>query len=123
MRKIGLLFAVFILICIMSTVGFCTASLNRTKQVETVEKNKINLVWQPVVSEENDLSQIEKLPGVNVVSPSWFVIDNENGHIKDNSDYLYGQYVKRKGYKIWALITNDFDAQKTNLWLNDKQAR
>ena len=45
-------------------------------------QKKINLVWQPVIDEENDLSKIDKIPGVNVISPSWFVIDSEQGIFK-----------------------------------------
>lgn len=107
---------IFTLICLMNfSVGFCA----NNDEFE----NKINLVWQPVVDETNDLSQLKKLVGVNIVSPSWFVIDNANGHIKDNGDFLYARDLKKKNYKIWALITNDFNADLTHKWLADKKAR
>ncbi len=113
-----------IFICICCLISFflqfswCGATVPKTDN-----SNKINMVWQPIVDEVNDLSQIDKLPGVNVVSPSWFVIDSADGHIEDNSDYLYGIYVQKRGYKLWALITNDFNPEITHEWLNDKQAR
>ena len=69
---------------------------------------KINLVWQPVIDEENDLSKIDKIPGVNVISPSWFVIDSEQGHIQNKIDINYLKNAREKGYKIWPLIHNDF---------------
>lgn len=84
---------------------------------------KVNLVWQPIVDSNNDLSQIDKLPGVNVVSPSWLAIKSADGKIEDKSDYLYAVYAQKKGYKVWPLITNDFDAEMTHKWLHDENAR
>lgn len=112
----------FIFLCIFYTSALVNAA-EYSRQMVKESSEKINLVWQPIVNDKNDLSQINKLPGVNIVSPSWFTIETESGHIKDNSDFLYGHYVKRKGYKIWPLITNDFDPKKTNKWLHNKQSR
>ena len=64
----------------MMMISICLAGQNDNLSKETSEK--INLVWQPVIDEENDLSKIDKISGVNVVSPSWFVIDSEQGHIQ-----------------------------------------
>ena len=46
---------------------------------------KINLVWQHDHRPEVDLSALDKVPGVNVVSPCWYEIENEYGKIKDKS--------------------------------------
>lgn len=111
------LFFICTMVCLMNfSAGFCADN-------GFLAREKINLVWQPVVDAQNDLSQIKKLPGVNIVSPSWFVIDNANGHIKNNGDFLYARDVKKKNYKIWPLITNDFNPDMTHKWLNDKKAR
>ena len=40
---------------------------------------KINLVWQHDHKPEVDLSTLDKVPGVNVVSPCWYEIENEYG--------------------------------------------
>ncbi len=113
-KKILLLCTAFMLFNL--STGLCTVS-------QSVDNMKINLVWQPVVDDNNDLSQIDKLPGVNVVSPSWFTIKSADGSIEDKGDYIYGIYAQRKGYKLWPLITNDFDAEKTHKWLHDEAAR
>lgn len=111
------LFFICTMFCLLNfSAGFCADN-------GFLAREKINLVWQPVVDAQNDLSQIKKLPGVNIVSPSWFVIDNANGHIKNNGDFLYARDVKKKNYKIWPLITNDFNPDMTHKWLNDKKAR
>lgn len=88
-----------------------------------VKSTKINLVWQPIIDDANDLSKINKIKGVNVVSPSWFIIDSEEGHIQDNSDFLYARDIKAKGYTLWPLITNNFDPEMTHKWLHDEQSK
>lgn len=105
----------------MMMISICLAGQNDNLSKETSEK--INLVWQPVIDEENDLSKIDKIPGVNVVSPSWFVIDSEQGHIQNKIDINYLKNAREKGYKIWPLIHNDFNAEMTHKWLNDKKAK
>lgn len=84
---------------------------------------KINLVWQPFVDSENDLTKMDKLIGVNVVSPSWFVIDTAQGHIKNNVEAQYLQGLRAKGYQIWPLINNGFNPELTHQWLNNPEAR
>ena len=117
MIKKFLLICICFMMCLANfSVGFCVSKNSDTNK-------KINLVWQPLLDDENDLSQIKKLSGVNIVSPSWFVIERADGHIKDNGDFLYARDVKKKNYKIWPLITNDFNAEMTHKWLNDKKAR
>lgn len=83
--------------CLNTSVGLANGVENNIKQNTTSEK--INLVWQPIIDEENDLSKIEKLPGVNVVSPSWLVINNDEGHIQLKIDQTYLEKVTKKVIK------------------------
>ncbi|MFA6850049.1 MAG: glycosyl hydrolase family 18 protein [Selenomonadaceae bacterium] len=80
-----------------------------------LQLQKINLVWQPTFEKENNVAEIPKIDGVNVVSPCWFAIDTVQGHI--NSSVANREYVRKaheKGYKVWALITNSFDDEMTS---------
>lgn len=106
--------------CLLVSIcyGAQTDNVHLNKSTE-----KINLVWQPIIDEENDLSKMEKIPGVNIVSPSWFVIDSEQGHIQSNIDKEYLQLINDKGYTLWPLIHNNFDPEMTHKWLNDEKAR
>ena len=111
-------------ICCLSLI--CTLLVNFSFDKQSfamVKSTKINLVWQPLVDNANDLSQLNKIEGVNVVSPSWFIIDTADGHIQDNSDFLYARDVKAKGYKLWPLITNNFDPEMTHKWLHDEASK
>lgn len=84
---------------------------------------KINLVWQHANVPAVDLSSLEKVPGVNTVSPCWYVIDNEYGKLADNSVENYTERAHAKGYKVWPLITNGFDPERTRKLLADENAK
>ncbi len=63
---------------------------------------KINLVWQHDHKPEVDLSTLDKVPGVNVVSPCWYEIENEYGKIKDKSVEGYVERAHARGYQVWV---------------------
>ena len=84
---------------------------------------KVNLVWQHENKPEVDLSTQEKLPGVNVVSPCWYVIENEFGKLEDKSVEGYVERAHAKGYQVWPLITNGFKPDRTKKLLDDENAK
>lgn len=86
--------------------------------------DKINLVWQSNFSKaQDDFSQLPPVEGVNIVSPCWFDIININGFIRNKANMQYAKLLHKKGYKIWALITNSFNPELTHLILQNKEAR
>ncbi len=84
---------------------------------------KINLVWQHDNKPETDLSTLDKVPGVNVVSPCWYVIENEYGKLQDKSVDGYVERAHAKGYQVWPLITNGFKPDRTKKLLDDENAK
>jgi spore germination protein YaaH len=88
---------------------------------QDLQLQKINLVWQPTFEKENNVAEIPKIDGVNVVSPCWFAIDTKQGHINSSAaDREYVRKSQEKGYKVWALITNSFDNEMTSDLLKNK---
>ena len=84
---------------------------------------KVNLVWQHADRAEVDLSRLDQVVGVNVVSPCWYVIDRADGHITDKSVSGYVERAHVKGYRVWPLITNSFDENLTRELLNNPAAQ
>lgn len=84
---------------------------------------KINLVWQHDNLPSVDLSTLPKLPGVNVVSPCWYVISNEYGKLDVKPVDGYVARAHAKGYQVWPLITNGFDPDRTKKLLQDDNAK
>lgn len=89
----------------------------------TAAAEKVNLVWQHANQPEVDLSTLPKLPGVNVVSPCWYDITDEQGNLTDKSVEGYVEKAHAKGYKVWPLITNKFDENLTHAILTNDEAR
>ena len=80
------------------------ASATTCSEVETIGSDnspaeKINLVWQHDSLPAVDLSVLPKVPGVNVVSPCWYVISNEYGKINSKAVEGYVARAHAKGYK------------------------
>ncbi|MDY3765599.1 MAG: glycosyl hydrolase family 18 protein [Lachnospiraceae bacterium] len=73
------------------------------------QDEKINLVWHQVTNEDaNDslLDELEGVEGVNVISPTWFSVIDNDGNISSLADKTYVRRAHRKGMQVWALIDN-----------------
>lgn len=70
---------------------------------------KINMVWHQVTSQDanNTLSSLlQNTKGVNVISPTWYYLNDNNGNIVSlaNSDYV--NYCHQNNIEVWALFSN-----------------
>lgn len=97
----------------------------RTPTWEPV-KGKINLVWDQVFNVESSESpsKYEPIHGLDVLSPSWFEIENENGDLKNIASKKYVDWAHSQGYQVWAMITNPFsDSDLTHRVLSNTDSR
>lgn len=73
----------------------------------------INMVWHQVTM-ASGADQVESLlgttKGVNVISPTWFSIKNEDGEIKSLANPAYVEKAHKMGAEVWALV-DDFDTE------------
>ncbi|MBR4907669.1 MAG: glycoside hydrolase [Acidaminococcaceae bacterium] len=123
MKKIlsHMLIALLALGCLSSSA--CTKEEPPAPPPKPALPYKINLVWQHDHRPEVDLSSLDKVPGLNVVSPCWYEIENEYGKIKDKSIDDYVERAHARGYQVWPLITNGFNPDRTKKLLDDENAR
>ena len=70
---------------------------------------RICLVWEHVVNENPLPETLRPMPGVNVVSPTWFSLRDEEGNLNNRADPAYVQWAHEQGYQVWALVSNSFD--------------
>ncbi|MDF2522813.1 MAG: glycoside hydrolase [Clostridiales bacterium] len=85
---------------------------------------KINLVWEMMYSKRPDLSKINKMDGLDVISPTWFQVANDKGQLINRADAKYVEWAHANGYKVWGLLSNDFnDIKMTKRFLNNTDAR
>ncbi|HOJ10518.1 MAG TPA: glycosyl hydrolase family 18 protein [Clostridiales bacterium] len=111
------------------SVKWLTVNLNilpREKEMElwNPEAGKINLVWEMMYGQRPDLSKIGKIEGLDVISPTWFQLKDDEGNVINRADATYVDWAHKNGYKIWALFSNDFqDIKASSRFLNNTDAR
>ncbi|RUT29033.1 glycosyl hydrolase [Paenibacillus zeisoli] len=84
---------------------------------------KVNLTWEAVYQKQPDSSAIGSLPGVNVVSPTWFQIMDGSGNVQSKADDLYVKWAHKNKMHVWALFSNAFDADRTTKALSSFENR
>lgn len=70
---------------------------------------KIVLVWHQVTSAAGNgtlTKLLEKTKGVNVVSPTWFALTDNEGNYKSLASREYVEEAHAKGIQVWALLDN-----------------
>lgn len=71
---------------------------------------KISLAWHQVANKiprKNFVPMIDEIKGTyNIIAPTWFIIDDDSGTIKNNATTEYAEYAKSSNLSIWATVTN-----------------
>lgn len=73
-------------------------------------KNKtISLGWHQVTNQEGNnrvANVLQSTKGINVLSPTWFYLNDNNGNIYSLANRSYVDYCHQQGVEVWALISN-----------------
>lgn len=73
--------------------------------------HKIKMVWHQVMYEaanDNFDSAFANVTGINVVAPTWFAFNNQDGDIRSIASYDYVAKAHERGMEVWALFSNEF---------------
>lgn len=102
------------------TLEFVDIMLNEVR-MDADYGESIHVTWDQLsqFKDNMDLSVRETLPGVDVVSPTWFSL-NINGIVISEADFRYVSDAHEKGYKVWGLFSNSFKPNWTSEMLNDE---
>jgi spore germination protein YaaH len=92
------------------------------KQTAPIE-GPINLIWEAVYNKNPDTSKIGQLPGVNVVSPTWFSLLDGKGNVQSKADSTYVQWAHSQNMQVWALFSNSFEPKLTTAALSTFESR
>lgn len=86
------------------------------------ENGKLNLVWEMVYG--NKRPEIPEIEGLDILSPTFFDVINENGDLISRCDKVYIDRAHKLGYQVWALLQNDFrNPDQTEKLLTNTDAR
>lgn len=86
-----------------------TTDYKKEEYKSLTSSEKINLTWDAVytrVSGNAARQLIDNSPGVNVISPTWFRLTDEEGNFSSIADKEYVNAAHEKGVKVWALISD-----------------
>lgn len=84
---------------------------------------KINLTWQQVYNKNPDPTKFPAMPGLNVISPQWFILSDGEGTIKHTADASFVQWAGKQNLQVWALFSNGFDPKRTSEALSSYDKR
>lgn len=93
------------------------------KMGENTRNEKINLTWDYTYAKVKFTDNIKPIPGVNVISPTWFSILDNTGKIQDKGNKEYVKKYNDLGYEIWALFDNSFNPDLTSELLKSSSMR
>ena len=87
---------------------------------------RVNLVWHQINYPEMnaDLKKdISGMSGVNVISPTWYYLSDNEGGVLSYADASYVKRAHKKGLQVWALISNFSEDVSTTALLASRTAR
>lgn len=70
---------------------------------------RINMAWHQVTNQSansNIASVLATTKGVNVISPTWFYLDDNEGKIASLASTNYVNYCHQQGVEVWGLVSN-----------------
>ncbi len=80
------------------------------REFSHISKNyTINMAWHQVTSQDANAGVSDILAstkGVNVISPTWFYLDDDEGGIASLASSDYVTYCHQQGIEVWALVSN-----------------
>jgi len=90
---------------------------------EPLKGGKVILTWEQVDVRTPDPERIGDMPGLNVISPTWFHLAETPGELENRADLRYVNWAHSRGYKVWALFSNSFELTRTREVLRDSVLR
>jgi spore germination protein YaaH len=72
---------------------------------------RISLTWEYVSRISPNIAAEQKIDGLDILSPTWFNLMDENGDIANRASASYVDAAHRKGYSVWALVSNSFSSK------------
>lgn len=87
------------------------------------QSKTVNMTWEAVYQVAPKPSSIGKLPGVNVVSPTWFSLVDGSGNVQSKADRAYVKWAHGQGMQVWGLFSNSFEPDLTSKALSSFENR
>ncbi len=90
------------------------------------QEGRVNLVWHQIDYPEMNAEikkDIKGMTGVNVISPTWYFLSDNEGNVQSFADAAYVKRAHKAGLQVWALVSNFSENVSTTTVLASRQAR
>lgn len=70
---------------------------------------KIQMAWHQVTSQDGNgtiANVLQNTKGINVISPTWFYLNDNSGNIANLASRSYVDYCHQNNIEVWALVSN-----------------
>ncbi len=87
---------------------------------------KVCLAWHQTTSKAANAtikSLLEDTQGINVVSPTWFSLTDNEGNFTSLAEASYVEYLHEQGIQVWALLDNFSDDVQSEILLSKTSTR
>ncbi|MFD0693992.1 glycosyl hydrolase family 18 protein [Paenibacillus sp. GCM10027628] len=84
---------------------------------------KLNMTWEHVITKNPDTTKIGDMPGLQVISPTWFSLSDGQGQVKNMADPTYVKWAQGRGYQVWPIFSNGFEPDRTSQALSTYDSR
>lgn len=74
-----------------------------------LKDEKINMAWHQVTTADANstvANVISNTKGLNVISPTWFYLNDNEGNLMNLASASYVEYCHSQGIEVWALVSN-----------------
>lgn len=103
-----------------------TCDIEEQQYPSLTSADRISLVWHQVMTRDaNDglKDSISAMTGVNVISPTWFSLSDNDGNITSLGTKKYVKTAHGKGLKVWGLVSDFSSEMDTSAVLASTAAR
>lgn len=84
-----------------------------TRAQRSWKDKPVNMFWEAVYERKPNPAKFAALPGINVVSPTWFSIIDVKGNVRSQADRSYVDWAHNQGMEVWGLLSNSFEPDLT----------
>ncbi len=74
-----------------------------------LKEGKVTMAWHQVTTKDANSKVAEVIAGtkgMNVISPTWFYLNDNEGNLMDLASTEYVDYCHSQGIDVWALVSN-----------------
>ena len=88
----------------------------------SLKNKRICLAWNHITRDNPNLDAEERIDALDVISPTWFNLTDGNGSMANRASAAFVEAAHKKGYQVWALVSNGFSKDNTTQFFNNPAA-